>query len=127
MELAACAPIVVLLTVGAAGAAQVADARTGLGAATEAAAAAAARAPDASAAQTAAQARFHAIVAAYPLTGCKLRINLGSFARGEELVADSSGWVDLAWADLLPFQARIELDSRAVTQIEPFRTHESEP
>jgi Flp pilus assembly protein TadG len=127
IELAVCAPVVALLALGAAADAQVADARAGLDAATQAAAAAAARAPNASTARAAAQARFDVVVAAYPLTGCVLRMNLGSFGRNGLARAESSASIDLAWASLLPFQTRLVLEATAVTHLEPFRTHEPAP
>jgi Flp pilus assembly protein TadG len=127
VELAVCAPIVALLALGAAAAAQVADARAGLDAATQAAAAAAARAPDASTAEVAAQARFDAVVAAYPLTGCALQMDLGSFGRTGVARAKSSGTIDLGWASLLPFPTRLVLEATAATDLEPYRTHAPAP
>lgn len=127
VELAVCAPIVAMLALGAAAAAQVADASAGLEAATQAAAAAAARAPDASTAQVAARARFDGLVAAYPLTGCVLRMDLGSFGRTGVARANSSATIDLAWASLLPFQTRLVLEATAETDLEPYRTHRPAP
>ncbi len=112
-----------LLGLGAAATAQVADAKSGLDAATQAAAAAAARAPNASAAQAAAQTRFAAIVAAYPLTDCMLRMKLGSFDRTGVVLAESSASIDIDWAILLPFQTRLVVKATALTQLESFRTH----
>lgn len=127
VELALCAPIVALLAVGAAAATQVADARAGLDAATQAAAAAAARAPDTASAQRAAQAQFGAVVAAYPLSRCTLRLDLGTFGRTGVVHAASSGWLDLAWASLLPFPARLDLEASAAADVEPYRTRGAVP
>jgi len=127
VELAVCAPIVALLALGAAAAVQVADARAGLDAATQAASAAAARAPDPSTAQAAARARFDGVVAAYPLTGCVLRIDLGSFGRTGVARATSRTTVDVAWASLLPLQTRLVLEATSVTPLEPYRTRAPRP
>ncbi|HXI95084.1 MAG TPA: TadE/TadG family type IV pilus assembly protein, partial [Candidatus Acidoferrum sp.] len=67
VELAVCAPLIVLLTLGTAAAVQVVDASAGLQAATQAAAAEASRAPDAATAERTALARFEVMVADYPL------------------------------------------------------------
>jgi len=127
VELALCAPIVALLAMGAAAAAQVADARAGLDAATQAAAAAAARAPDPSSARVEAQAQFDEVVAAYPLNGCTLRLDLGTFGRNGAVHAASSGSLDLAWASLLPFPTQLDLEARAAAHLEPYRTRASAP
>lgn len=127
VELAVCAPIVALLALGAAAIAQVADARAGLDAATQAAAAAAARAPDPSSAEAAAQSQFDAMVTAYPLTGCELRLDLGSFGRNAIARASSKGSVQLAWASLLPFQTRLDLEAAASADLEPFRSRAPTP
>ena len=122
VELALCAPIVALLAIGAAAVAQVADARAGLDAATQAAASAAARAPDPSSAQLAAQAQFAGVVAAYPLSGCTLRLDLGRFVRTGVVHVASRGSVGLAWASLLPFPSQLDLEASAAADIESYRT-----
>ncbi len=127
VELAVCAPIVALLALGGAAVAQAVDARAGLEAATQAAAAAAARAPDPSAAQLAAQAQFDAVVEAYPLSGCALRLDLGSFGRDGVARATSSGSIELGWASLIPFQTRLDLEATATADLEPFRTRAQVP
>lgn len=127
VELAVCAPVVALLAAGAAAAAQVADAYAGLEAATQAAAAAAARAPDPAGAQLAAQVQFGAVVAAYPLSACAVRIDLGRFGRADVVRAASSGRIELAWASLLPFPARLGLEASAVADLEPYRSRATFP
>ncbi|HEY1421543.1 MAG TPA: TadE/TadG family type IV pilus assembly protein [Candidatus Dormibacteraeota bacterium] len=127
VELAICAPAVAMLGLGAIAVAQVADARSGLEAATQAAAATAARAPDEAAARMAAQARFSATLAAYPITDPKLELSLGSFARGGTVQARSSAFVDIAWTNLLLFPTRLQLHAQAVTQLETFRTRGAAP
>ena len=122
VELAVCAPLVVLLTLGTAAAVQVIDASAGLQAATQAAAAAASRAPDAVNAESAARARFQAMVADYPLRSPHLSITSGGFSRTDEVVATASGAVDISWAGLF-LPGRLTLSSRAVVPLEAWRSH----
>jgi hypothetical protein len=122
VELAVCAPIVMLLTVGAAADVQIIDARAGLDAATMAAAAAAARAPDPAGAESVAQTRFLAIVAGYPLRTPRLAVVSGQFSRNDQAIATATGVVDISWASLV-FPARLTLASRAAVPLEPWRTH----
>ena len=122
VELALCAPLLLLLAVGVAAVVQVEDAAAGLDAATHAAAGAAARAPDPGTADIIAHARFEAVVVSYPLRGATLGISFGTFKRSTEMVATSTALVDVGWSGLvLPHW--IVLRSRAVTRIEPWRTH----
>lgn len=122
VELAVCAPVLVLLALGAAAAVQVQDAAAGLDAATHAAAGAAAGAPDPVNADAAARARFAAVVGAYPLHNAVLHVSLGSFSRGTHITVTSDAFVDVAWAGM---SHRFGLSAKAVTQIEPWRTHRS--
>ncbi|MGH7762113.1 MAG: hypothetical protein ACREOY_11985 [Candidatus Dormibacteraceae bacterium] len=122
VELAVCAPVVMLLTVGAVASAEVIDARAGLDAATNAAAAAAARAPDPASAQSAARATFLSVVADYPLRSARLSIASGQFGRNDQVIAIATGAVDISWASLV-VPERWTLSSRAVVQLEPWRTH----
>jgi Flp pilus assembly protein TadG len=122
IELALCAPVVILLAVGVAAVVQVEDANAGLDAATHAAASVAARAPDPVTADSAAHARFAAVVVAYPLHGATLYISFGSFTRAADLTATAEAFVDVGWAGLvLPHQ--LELRAQAVVRLEPWRTH----
>ena len=95
LELAVCAPVVVLLTLGAVASAQIIDARAGLDAGTKEAAAAAARAPDPVSAESAARARFQSMVAGYPLSSAHLTVTVGKFSRTDEVLATSSANVDV--------------------------------
>jgi Flp pilus assembly protein TadG len=122
VELAICAPIVTLLTLGVVAMVQVADATAGLEAATQAAAAAAARAPDPGSAQLAAEEQFSAVIDAYPLTAARLRLSLGSFQRGKTLFAESSAVVEIGWAGVLGLPRRLALSSTAETRVEAWRT-----
>jgi Flp pilus assembly protein TadG len=122
LELALCAPVVILLAVGVAAVVQVEDASMGLDAATHAAASVAARAPDPGTADSAAHARFAAVVAAYPLHGATLRVSFGSFSRAADVTVASEAFVDVGWAGLV-LPHRLELRSRAVVRLEPWRTH----
>ena len=101
VELAICAPVVLLLTLGAVATVQVVDAQAGLEAATQAAAAQAARAPGPALATSQAQARFASMIAGYPLRSAHLTIALGQFNRTDEVVATASGGVDVAWSALV--------------------------
>jgi Flp pilus assembly protein TadG len=123
LELALCAPIVILLALGTAAAVQVADARAGLDAATQVAADVAARSADPSSALTAAQQRFASVVAEYPLRSATFSVSVDGFARGGQVVATSSGLVDLGWAEFLLLPSHMRLQSQVVLRLEPWRTH----
>lgn len=122
LELALCAPVVILLAVGLAAVVQVEDASAGLDAATHAAASVAARSPDSVTANSAAHARFTAVALAYPLHGAKVQVSFGSFSRADDVTAASEAWVDIGWAGLV-FPHQFEVRSRAVVRLEPWRTH----
>jgi hypothetical protein len=122
LELALCAPVVTLLALGVAAVVQVEDASAGLDAATHAAASVAARAPDAVIANSAAHARFAAVVAAYPLRGATIQLSFGSFSRSDEVTVTSEALVDVGWAGLV-LPRPMEVQSRAVIRLEPWRTH----
>lgn len=122
LELALCAPVLLLIAVGVAAVVQVQDASAGLDAATHAAASVAARAPDPVTADSTAHARFATMVVAYPLGGATLRVSFGGFSRSADLAATSEAWVDVGWAGLV-LPHRFELRSRAVVRLESWRTH----
>jgi Flp pilus assembly protein TadG len=122
LELALCAPVVILLAVGAAAVVQIQETALGLDAATHAAASAAARAPDPATADAAAHARFNAVVAGYPIRGPALNVSFGAFSRATEVTATSVGFVDVGWAGLI-LPHRVDLRSRAVIRLEHWRTH----
>lgn len=124
LELAVCAPVVMLLTLSAVAGGQVIDARAGLDAATNAAAAAAARAPDPASAQSAARTRFLSMVADYPLRSTRLSIASGEFGRQDQVIAIATGAVDISWASLV-FPGSLTLASRATVPLESWRTHRS--
>jgi hypothetical protein len=121
-----CAPVITLLALGVAAVVQVEDASAGLDAATHAAAGTAARAPDPITANAAARSRFAAVVVAYPLRGATVEIALGGFSRAQDVTVTSHAYVDVAWAGLV-LPHRIEVWSRAVMQVEPWRTHRAPP
>jgi Flp pilus assembly protein TadG len=124
LELALCAPVVVLLALGAAAVVQIQDAAAGLDAATKAAAEVASRSPDPRTADTTARARFADVVSAYPLRGAVLNISFGNFSRATHVTATSEAIVDVSWAGLvLPGQFTIR--SQAEVRLEPWRTHRS--
>ena len=122
LEFAVCAPVVLLLTLGAVAGAQVVDARAGLDAATKAAAAAAARAPDPARADSAARARFQPMVAGYPLSSAHLTVAVGQFSRTGEVLATASASVDVSWAAFV-ISRTVILESRCTVPIEPWRSH----
>jgi Flp pilus assembly protein TadG len=126
LELAVCAPVLVLLALGVGAVVQVQDAAAGLDAATTAAASAASRAPDPITAEQAARARFAAVVAAYPLSQAVLHIGLGNFSRATDVSVTADAFVDVAWAGLV-LPHRFHLQSRAVIRLEPWRTHRTTP
>lgn len=123
VELAACAPLAVLLALSAAVAVRIADADAGLEAATTAAADAASRAPDAPAAGAAARTRFAAVVAGYPLRSAELVIDAGGFARGGDLVVQSTAMVDVGWAGLVFRDRTIALHATTHAELEAWRSH----
>jgi Flp pilus assembly protein TadG len=124
LELALCAPIVVLLALGTVAVVQVASARAGLDAATRAAANAAARAPDPTTAVADAQRRFSSLVAGYPMQSATLTVSVGSFERAGTVTASSSARVDLGWAAVV-VPDQVTLHSQVVLQLELWRTHRS--
>jgi Flp pilus assembly protein TadG len=126
VELAVCAPLILLLTLGAAATVQLVDARAGLQAATQAAAAEAARAPDPASAQAAARARFSSMVAGYPMGHTTLRVTLGVFSRTDKVVAVSTGAVDVSWAALV-LSGKLVLQARAVVPLETWRSRAKSP
>jgi len=100
VELALCAPVVLVLALGAVTAVQMIEAEAGLQAATNAALRAAVRAPDANAAIAAARSSFGSVIAGYPLRTPSLSIAVGAFARGSLLTADATATVDAAGAHI---------------------------
>lgn len=122
VELGACAPVVILLALGAVAGVQVVDAAAGLDAATKAAAAQAARAPDPGSAESAALARFQSIVASYPLSSAHLKLSIGTFDRGDLVLASASGTVDVSWAAPVVL-GKLTLESHCSIPIESWRSH----
>jgi Flp pilus assembly protein TadG len=122
LELALCMPIVLALGLGSAAVVQVAEATTGLKAATEAAASAAARAPDAATAVAYARARFASVVSDYPVHAANLELPATDFGRGTIVTLTATGFVDLGWSSLAFMPARVQLRAQAIFRIEPWRT-----
>jgi len=123
IELALCAPLVVLLALGTVASIQVAGARAGLEAATQAAAEAAARAPNAETAVAAASDRFQRVVANYPVRSATLVLSVGAFDRNGMVTASSSASVDITWAALLVLPSRLTLRSQVRLSLESWRSH----
>jgi Flp pilus assembly protein TadG len=94
VELALCAPVILVLALGAVTAVQVLEADSGLQAATSAALNAAVRAPDADAAVAAARSSFAAAIAGYPVRSAAISITVDAFARGTLLTADATATVE---------------------------------
>lgn len=126
VELALCAPVVILLAIGCSAVVQVLDGSAGLRAATQEAASAAVRAPDATTAIAAARARFSAIAAGYPIRAAVLRVAIGDFGRGAQLTLSATAWVDVGWAALV-VPDHVALEERVVLRIDPWRTRRSGP
>ncbi|HVC78823.1 MAG TPA: TadE/TadG family type IV pilus assembly protein [Candidatus Micrarchaeaceae archaeon] len=122
LELALCAPVVLVLALGTVAGVQVASAHAGLEAATQAAAQAAARAPSAQAATAAAQTRFRGVVSGYPMRSATLVLSLGDFDRSGIVTASSSANIDLAWAAFLLLPRQITLHSQVRMQLEQWRS-----
>lgn len=122
MELALCAPVAALFAIGGAAAVQIADADSGLEAATQAAAAAAGRAPDAADSETAGHLRFADMIAAYPLRDAVVTLDAADFSRGGNVVASATASVDVGWAGLVFTERTIALHATARAQIEPWRS-----
>jgi Flp pilus assembly protein TadG len=126
LELAVCAPVVLVLALGTVATVEIVDARAGLEAATQAAAAEAAGAPDPVSAERNAQARFAAVIAGYPIRSALLRVTFGRFSRLDEVAADSSGQVDLLWPVVDP-PGVATLESTVVIPLEPWRSRAPRP
>jgi Flp pilus assembly protein TadG len=126
LELAVCTPVVLVLALGTVATVEIVDARAGLQAATQAAAAEAAGAPDPISAGRDAQARFATVIAGYPIRSALLRVTFGRFSRADEVVADSSGRVDLLWPVVDP-TGLATLESRVVVPLEPWRSRTPRP
>jgi Flp pilus assembly protein TadG len=122
VELAVCAPVVIVLALGTVATVEIVDARAGLEAATQAAAADAASASDPVSGERNAQARFAAVIAAYPVRSAFLRVTFGGFDRAAEVAATSSGQVDLSWS-VLDLPGALKLESRVAIPLEPWRSH----
>ena len=125
LELALCAPVVVLLSLGTVATVQIASARAGLESATHAAAEAAARAPDATTALAIAHDRFQQVVTDYPVRSATLVVSVGAFGRSDRVTASSSASVDIAWAAFLLLPSRVTLRSLVVLRLEHWRSHQT--
>ena len=123
IELALCAPLVVLLALGTVASVQVASARSGLEAATQAAAEVAARAPNGKTAIAAANVRFHAVIAGYPVRSADLVLSVGDFESRGNVTASSSASIDIAWAAFLLLPSRVTLRSQVTLPLESWRSH----
>lgn len=125
LELALCAPVVVLLSLGTVATVQIASARAGLESATYAAAEAAARAPDAATALATAHDRFQRVVTDYPVRSATLDVSVGGFGRSDRVTASSSASIDIAWAAFLLLPSRVTLRSQVVLPLEHWRSHQA--
>jgi len=118
-----CAPVVLLLSLGAVAGVQVAGARAGLDAATQSAAEAAARAATAEAASAAAHDRFQAIIDNYPVQSATLIVSVGNFEQRGSVTASSTATVDIAWAAFLMLPSHVTLHSGVRLPLESWRSH----
>lgn len=124
LELALCAPVMLVLALGAVAAVQIFDAESGLQAATDEAAAVAVRAPDPASARASAQQTFESVAATYPLQAANLTIGVSDFGRGASLSMASSAVVDIAGESIAFLPARIKLSAHATALIEPYRSRQ---
>ena len=122
LELALCAPVILVLGLGAVAVVQIFDAESGLQAATDAAASAATRAPDAGSAAATAQKTFDSVAESYPLHSANLNVDVSDFVRGSSLTADSSAVVDIAGESIAFLPAHITLRAHATAVIERYRS-----
>lgn len=122
LELALCAPVILVLGLVAVAAVQVFDAESGLQTATDAAVSAAARAPDAGSATAQARKAFEDVAAGYPLQSPNLTVEIDGFDRGASLLADSSAAVEVAGEAVAFLPARITLHAHATALVEPYRS-----
>ena len=120
VELALCAPVVILLTLAAVAIVQIDDAASGLESATQAAASVAVRAHDATTAVAAAERRFTSVVKLYPLRSPAVVVTVGDFSRAGKVVVESTAFVDLAWAAGLTRGTRLR--SKVVLQVDRWRS-----
>jgi len=123
IELAFCAPLVILLATGTVASIEVASARAGLDAATRAAAEVAARAPNSETAVAAGHQRFTELVTGYPMRSATLVLTVGDFSRTASVTASSSASVDIVWAEFLVLPGRLTLSSQVRVPLEPWRSH----
>ena len=115
VELALCAPVVLVLALGAVTTVQVIEGETGLQAATSAALSAAVRAPDAVTAVAVAQSTFTSVISGYPVRSPRFTVMAGGFARGSLVTADSTAMVDVA-------AGVIALHAHSAVRVEPWRS-----
>ncbi len=123
IELAFCAPLVVVLALGTVASVEVASARSGLEAATQAAAEVAVRAPSVETAIAAAHERFERVLSGYPLRTATLVISVGDFDRSGTITASSSASIEVAWAAILLLPGHLTLHSQVRLPLESWRSH----
>ena len=122
VELAICLPVLVVLTLGGAAVARVADARSGLDAATQAALAAAARSRDEASARSAGAQEFALAIAGYPVTGSALTLTAPGFDRGTTWVGRSTAWVDISFVPIPGLPRAIRVEASGAATIETWRS-----
>ena len=122
VETALVLPVMLLLVLGAVALARLADARSGLDAATAAAASAAARAPSAADAQAAASAAFAAAISGYGLGSPGERLNVGAFARTGTVTVSGVATVELSFAPVPGIPSRLVLHAESSAPVETWRT-----
>jgi hypothetical protein len=116
-------PVVLLLGLGAAGVVEVADAASGLRAATDAAVAAAVRQPSEPDAVAAADVSFRAVLSEYPVVKATFSIGDPRFERAALITGIASGDVDLGWEAMSFLPAAVHLTATATMRVEPWRSH----
>lgn len=122
VEAALVLPLMLVIGLAAVEVARLADARSGLDAATAAAASAAARAPSSEIAGAAARAAFASATAGYPLRSPQLRLDLQGFLRGGQVTAAGTASFDVGLTPLPGLPRTVMLSSQTRAQIAPWRS-----
>jgi Flp pilus assembly protein TadG len=122
VETALVVPLILAFSLGAIEVARVAEARSGLDAATAAAVSVAARAASAATADEAARAAFQAATAGYALQSPMLQLDTGPFVRGGFVHANGSASVDLGFAPIPGVPRTMRLSATASARVAPWRS-----
>lgn len=126
LELAISLPVVLALALGSAALVRLADAKSGLDAATAAAVADATRQASPRTAAACALQRFDEIASGYGLVSPRLVLS-GVFTRGSMYHATATASVDLGFVPLWFVPRVVSVGSRAESLVEPWRSRAGQP